>query len=69
MYTYDWEKKELNLEKYVTWYFKYHIIPGNIMEYGYQDLDLRSKIWYQLNGFRYDKLSTAVAAVSMHQDK
>ena len=39
------------------------------MEYGYQGLDLGSKIRYLLNGIRCDKLSTAVTSVRVHPDK
>ena len=38
------------------------------MEYGYQGLDSGSKVTYLLKGIRYDKLSTAVAAVRAHPD-
>ena len=46
-----------------------HIIIENLKEYGYQVLDLRSNVQYLLNGFRYEKLSTAVATVKAHPDK
>ena len=39
------------------------------MEYEYQGLNPGSKVRYPLNGIRYDKLSTAVAAVRAHPDK
>ena len=39
MSMYDEEKMEWNWEKYVACHVKYHIILGNIMEYGYQGLD------------------------------
>ena len=37
--TYNGEKKAWNWEKYVARHVKYHIIQGNLMEYGYQGLD------------------------------
>ena len=55
--------------KYVAHYFKYHIILGNLMEYGYQDLAPGSKVWYLVNGIRCNKLSIAVTAVKAHADK
>ena len=39
------------------------------MEYGYQGLNPGSKVKYLLNGFRCDKLFTAVAIVRAHPDK
>ena len=60
---------KMELRKYVAWHVKYHNILGNLIEYGYQDLDSRSKVHYLLNGIRCDKLSTAVAAVRTHPDK
>ena len=39
------------------------------MKYGYQGLDSGSKVPYLLNGIRYDKLSTAVAAIRVQPDK
>ena len=39
MSTYDVEKRAWNCEKYVAHHVKYHIILGNLMEYGYQGLD------------------------------
>ena len=33
--TYDGEKRAWNWEKYVARYVKYHIILGDLMEYGY----------------------------------
>ena len=39
MSMYDEEKKSWNWEKYVTWYVKYHINLGNLVEYEYQGLD------------------------------
>ena len=47
----------------------YHIILGNLMEYGYQGLNPGSNVQYLLNGIRCDKLCTEVAAVRAHQDK
>ena len=67
--TYDGEKKAWNWEKYVAQHVKYHIILGNLMEYGYQGLDPGSNVWYLLNGIRCDKLSTAIAKVRVHPDK
>ena len=48
---YDGEKKAWNWEKYVVCHVKYHIILGNLKEYGYQGLDLGSKVpveWHQV---------------------
>ena len=67
--TYDSEKKAWNWKKYVAWHVEYHIILGNLMEYGQQGLDPRSKVWYLLNGIRCDKLSTGIASVRVHPDK
>ena len=39
------------------------------MEYGYQGLDPGSKVQYLFNGKRSDKLSTAVATVTVQPDK
>ena len=69
MSMYDGKKKALNWEKYVAWHVKYHIILGNLMEYGYQGLDPGSKVWYLLNGIKCNKLSTSVATVRAHPDK
>ena len=69
MLTYDGEKKAWNWEKYVARHVKYHIILGNLMEYGCQGLDPGSKVRYLLNGIMCDKLSTAVATVRAHPDK
>ena len=69
MSMHDREKKVWTWEKYVARHVKYHIILGNLMEYEYQSLDPGLKVWYLLNGIRYDKLSTAVAAVWAHPDK
>ena len=69
MLTCDGEKKTWNWEKYVAWHVKYHIILGNLMEYGYQGFDPGSKFWYLLNGIRCDRLSTAVTIVRVHPDK
>ena len=44
MSTCDGEKRAWNWEKYVADYVKYHIILGNLMEYGYQGLDPGSKV-------------------------
>ena len=63
------EKREWNWENYVACHLKYHIILVNLMEYGYQWLDLVSKVWYLLNGIRCDKLSTPVATVRAHPDR
>ena len=41
---YDKEKKAWNWEKYVAQHIKYHIILGNLTEYGYQVLDPESKV-------------------------
>ena len=40
----DSEKRAWNWEKYVACHVKYHIILGNLMEYGYQGLDPGSKV-------------------------
>ena len=40
----DREKKAWNWEKYFVKYVKYQIILGNLMEYGYQCLNLRLKV-------------------------
>ena len=69
MSSYDEETKACNSEKYVAWHVEYHIILGNLMEYGYQGLDPGSKVWYLLNGIRCDKLSMVVAAVRATPDK
>ena len=66
---YNGEKKTWKWEKYVTQQDSYHIILGNLMEYGYQGLDPGSKVIYLLNGIRCDKLSTAVVSVMAHLDK
>ena len=65
----DEEKKAWNWKKYVAQHVKYHNILGNLMEYGYQELDPGSKVRYLLNGVRCDKLSTVVVAVRVHSDK
>ena len=44
MSTNDREKKVWNWEKYVACHVRYHIILGNLTEYGYQDLDPGSKV-------------------------
>ena len=44
MSTYDGKKKSWNWEKYIACHVKYHIILGNLMEYGYQGLDPGSKV-------------------------
>ena len=59
----------MELRKHVAHHVKYHIILGNLMEYGYQGLDLGSNVRYLLNGNNCDKLSTAVAAARAHPDK
>ena len=69
MLTNDEKKKAQNWEKYVVQHVKYHIVVGNLMEYGYQKLDPRSKVRYLLNSIRCEKLSTAVTAVMAHPDK
>ena len=69
MLTYNGEKKAWNWEKYVAQHVKYHIILGNLMEYGYQGLDTGSKVRYLLNGIRCDKLSIVVVVVRVHPDK
>ena len=69
MLTYNGEKKAWHWEKYITQYVKYHIILGNLVEYGYQGFDPESKVRYLLNGIRCDKLSTAVATIRAHPDK
>ena len=66
---YDDEKKAWNWEKYIALYIKYHIILGNLMKCGHQDLDPGLDDQYLLNSMRCDKLSTAVAAVRVHTDK
>ena len=43
--------------------------PGNLMEYGYQDLDPGLKVQFPFNGIRFDKLSTAVTPVRAHSEK
>ena len=68
MSTYDGDKRAWNWEKYIAHHVKYHIILGNLMDYGYQGLDSGSKGQY-LSGIRSDKLFTAVAAVRAHPDK
>ena len=40
----SWRKKAWTWEKYVAQHVKYHIILGNLMEYGYQCLDPGSKV-------------------------
>ena len=67
--TFDREKRAWNWEKYVACHVKYHIIIGNLIKYGYQGLDKESKVWYQLNYIRCDKLFTAIATVRAHPDK
>ena len=67
--TYYCEKRKWNWEKYIACHVKYHIILGNLMEFGYQGLDPGSKVQYLLNGIRCDKLSTAVATVRAHPDR
>ena len=42
--TYDNKKRACNWEKYVAHHVKYHIILGNIVKYGYQDLDPGLKV-------------------------
>ena len=69
MSMYYGEKKAWNWEKYVSYHVKYHIILGNLMEYGYQSLDQGSKVQYLLNCIRCDKLSMVVATVRAHPDK
>ena len=59
----------MELEKYVAWHVKYHIILGHLMEYEYQGIYPGSNVWYLLNGIRCDKLSTAVATVRAHSYK
>ena len=66
---YDGDKKSWNWEKHVAWHAKYHIILGNLMEYGYQGPDSGSKVQHMLNGILCDNLSTVVAAVRAHPDK
>ena len=39
------------------------------MEYGYEGIDLGSKVKCLLNGIRCDKLSEAVSTVRVHPDK
>ena len=67
--THEREKKAWKWEKYASWYIKYHTILENLMECGYQGLDLGLKVWYLLNGIRCDKFFTAVAAVNAHKGK
>ena len=55
MSTYDGEKKVWNWEKYIAWHVKYHIILGNLMEYGYQHFDPGLKVQLLLNGIKCDK--------------
>ena len=69
MLTHDREKKAWNWKKYVAHHVKYHIILGNLMEYGYQGLHPGSKIQYLFNVIRCYKLSTAVTTVRVHPDK
>ena len=58
---YDGEKKAWSWEKDVAQHIKYHIILGNLMEYGYHGLDPELNVLYLLNGIRCDKLSMAFA--------
>ena len=44
MLIYDGEKRTWHWEKYVAHHIKYHIILGNLMQYGYQGLDPGSKV-------------------------
>ena len=44
MSAYEGGKRAWNWEKYVACHVKYHIILGNLMEYGYQGLDPGSKV-------------------------
>ena len=48
---------------------KYHIILENLKDYGHQGLNPGSKVHYQLNGIRCDKLFIAVATVQAHPGK
>ena len=57
------------MENYVSCHFKYHIILGNLMEYGYRGLDPGFKFRYLLNSIRCDKLFTTVAAVRAYPDR
>ena len=41
---YDGEKRAWNWEKYVAHHVKYHIDLGNLIEFGYQDLDPGLKV-------------------------
>ena len=66
MSRYDGKRKAWNWEKYVAQHVKYHTILGNLMEYGYQGLDPRLKVWYLLIGIRCDKSSILVATVRVH---
>ena len=68
MSTFDGEKNAYNWEKYDDRHVKYHIILGNLVEYGYQGIDPGSKVQYLLNGIRCDKLSTAVTTIRAHAD-
>ena len=69
MSMHDEKKKTWNWEKYVAWHVEDHIILGNLMDCGYQCLDPGSKVQYQLNGIRCNKLPTAVVAVNVHPYK
>ena len=69
MLIYHGKKKAWNGEKYVTQHVKYHIILGNLMEYGYHGRNPGSKVRYLLNGIRCEKLSKVVATVRAHPDK
>ena len=54
---------------YIALHVKYHVILGNLIEYGYQGLDPGLKVPYLLKGIRCDKLSTAITTVRAHPDK
>ena len=67
MSTCNRKKETWNWEKYVAQYIQCYIILGNLIEYGYQDLDPELKDLYLLNGIRNEMLYTAVATVRTHQ--
>ena len=62
--TYYSKKNAWNKEMYVSFHVKYHIVLGNLKEYGYQGLNLRTRVHHLLNRDWCDKMSTAVTAVT-----
>ena len=69
MSAFDDKKKALKWKTYVSWHVKYNIILENLRKYGYQDLDLVSKVCYLLSSIKCDKLFTAIATVKAHPDR